>query len=161
MRSLVAKAPADVVRRMLLALLPRDPSIAAFCEQAVARVCYAEIHPAPCVSSIARDLAMSPRSLERLCRNARLPHPKELLDWITLLVVRYTALATRARTSTVAAHLGLDGQKLWRLRCRLAKLAPLLLREGSDPELEQLLLGFAERCGIDRGHAASIAQRIA
>ena len=160
MRDLVRNAPGEVIGSTIVSLMPPDPNVARFCRQAVAHLCYSKDQGALTVYSVSHDLHVGVRTLERACGDASLPPPKEMLDWITLLVAAYTAAATQTRTCRVAAYLGVDSQKLWRLRHRL--LAPAFLREPgtSVREFERVLLGFADRCGIARERANELAAHL-
>ncbi len=160
MRDLVRNAPGEVIGSTIVSLMPPDPNVARFCRQAVAHLCYSKDQGALTVCSVSHDLHVGVRTLERACGDASLPPPKEMLDWITLLVAAYTAAATQTRTCRVAACLGVDSQKLWRLRHRL--LAPAFLREPgtSVREFERVLLGFADRCGIARERANELAAHL-
>jgi len=77
----------------------------------------------PTVESVARGLSLSPRTLQRRFHDAGLPAPKSFLDWLTLLYVQVRAECREVTPARAAAHAGITGNDLYRLRKRVRTLA--------------------------------------
>jgi len=144
---LLAERPRARVLQMLRAVAPAAPPRAwAFAEQALTRLSERR-GPTTCrVSSLARDLGASQRTLEREWHATALPPPKEFLDWVALLLAVVTAASTRTTVAQAAHHLRIHSRHLYRLRRRLVPgqtRIPSLLPE---QECDGLLLALIERC---------------
>ncbi len=104
------------------------------------------------VRSGAAALGLTRRTLERYLEDAGLPPPKELLDWLRLLYISYTAECSGLSIAVVARGMGLNSNRLYRLkrrlldRVRIAGLDPI-------PTFRQVTLGLADRCGVPRARA--------
>lgn len=100
----------------------------------------------PTVAAAARGLGLCTRTLQRMIERERLPHPKELIDWVSMIYV--ALLATRARISSASAarRVGISPKGLYRCRGRLLALAGADEMEPGNDWLDPILQGFTARC---------------
>ena len=111
----------------------------------------------PTVESAARALRLSKRTLERQVRCDRLPVPKELIDWITLLHVSFVASRGSTSISRVARCAGVTANDLYRIKSRLADRAGRRLGSQAEDRFSDVLAAFAARCrGFDRLPARTV-----
>lgn len=104
------------------------------------------------VRSGAAALGLTRRTLERYLADAELPPPKELLDWLRLLYISYTAECSALSITVAARNMGLNSNRFYRLKRRLLDRVQIA---GVDPipTFRQVTLGLADRCGVPRARA--------
>lgn len=112
------------------------------------------------VGLVSSRLDVSERSLHRLWGSAALPHPKEMLDWLLLLFVSFQAERTGLPQSTVAGHIRLNRQRLYRIRRRLIQNEFKSNSSNAAQEFDLVLLAFLQRCGVPRREAEEIGHRL-
>lgn len=101
------------------------------------------------VAQLANRLGVSQRTLERSWRIAALPPPKELLEWLALLLSGLLSAQSGITVARAARKLGLDSQQLYRFRQRLL---PDVLRSARE-DFETVFLAFVGRCRRSTAHA--------
>lgn len=101
------------------------------------------------VAELASRLGVSQRTLERSWSNAALPPPKELLEWLALLLSGLLSAQSGITVARAARKLGMDSQQLYRFRQRLL---PQVLRSARD-DFETVFLAFVDRCRTSTTHA--------
>lgn len=94
------------------------------------------------VANLAAELGVSERTLERSWHTNALPPPKELLEWLALLLAGLLSAQCGIPVARAARKLGMDTQQLYRLRRRLLPPAVRLVRDS----FENVFLAFVERC---------------
>jgi len=102
----------------------------------------------PTVGSVARALAVSPRTLQRTFTTDGLPAPKAFLDWLTLAYVHVVMGTGCVSMARAASESGLTSNELYRTRKRVARL---LSRNGNP-------LGSVLRKVQARAHPFSAAR---
>ena len=98
------------------------------------------------VTSAARALGLSKRTLERRMRNDRLPPPKEIIDWLTILHVSLIAARSSLSVSRVARSIQMNPNDLYRIKKRLADRTPRGRLACSSDLYSTTLAAFAGRC---------------
>ncbi|HEX9728285.1 MAG TPA: hypothetical protein VGA37_07270 [Gemmatimonadales bacterium] len=76
----------------------------------------------PRVGEIATALHLSARTLQRRFKDDGLPHPKSLLDWLTIMHLHCAAETQELSVARVASRAGLSANDLYRLRRRAARV---------------------------------------
>jgi len=71
------------------------------------------------IEHLALKMRTSTRSLHRVWQPAPFPQPKELLSWVVLAYVSFLASYEHVPVSSIAVAIGMDRQRLYRLRKRL------------------------------------------
>jgi hypothetical protein len=145
----VADVPAVELARLLTLLLPDMPTrVAEFTFAALRRIAGPEWHPEITVGSIVPELGYTRRTLLRSWTDRRIPQPKELLDWLTLLFVTYASGRSGLSNRAVARTRGVDASAYYRLRRRLLNELPETSDERPEQEFDLALLAFAKRCHV-------------
>jgi hypothetical protein len=98
----------------------------------------------PNVEMIAGMIGISVRTVEDHCAKEAVPHPKELLDFVTWLWVAFLADARKVTSDVAARDLGV-GRTLPRIRERLAP-GESLAAEGPKAEFAAVLRRLTARC---------------
>ncbi|MFQ5703306.1 MAG: hypothetical protein ACE5HT_04715 [Gemmatimonadales bacterium] len=150
---LMAARHAEVVCHFVELLIPDLPARARDCMR---RTLDHLVDPGrlhiPSVHSIATQLGVPERTLQRNFESAGLPSPKAVMDWITLMFLTLAAESNGRSMSAVAGEFGIDRYTVRRLRQRL-----LHVDNGSGPGgFNFAFLGFAEACHV----SSSIALRL-
>ena len=101
-------------------------------------------------------MGVSPRTLERALRHGETLPPKELLDWIVLLFVYVAAADGNRSTGEIGRTIGLDSQRLYRLRHRLLPPRTRDYLGAGAGQVDLVLLAFAERCGVSKQRALAL-----
>lgn len=159
LRKLIASTPGYQVVQMFRGLAPTMPRHAvSYVRWVVGRLSEESDCSALTVAAAARDLALSERTLERAVRRSRWPPPKELLDWIILLFVYLTAATGGRGAGSVCRSLGLDAQRLYRIRGRLLPKTTRVALRSPAGHIELVLLEFASRCRGSRRPAEQVAR---
>ena len=141
LRLLIDEVPSARLLRILETAVPNAPPRAwSFTSMALQDVHCGSRSERPTVRGLANRLGVSERTLERSWPRSVFPAPKEMLAWLVLLLVTFTAAASGASAARVAHSLGLDSQRLYRIRHRLL---PTGMRTS---DFEAVLLAFCERC---------------
>lgn len=152
LRSLREEEPRARLFRMIQTVAPGAPQRAwSFTQLALKNLRRCPPADRLTVVRLADRLGVSERTLERSWSRSVLPPPKEFLEWLTLLLVSLMAVSSGATVSRVARGLGIDSQRLYRLRLRLL---PSHLRS-VPTNFDTVFLAFAERC---RTHAPTYAR---
>ncbi len=113
------------------------------------------------VMGLAAALELTPRSLQRTWPRQDLPQPKELLDWLVLLVVAHVAAWSGVTVRTVSRTLGVEPSSFYRLRRRLMPKTPRPGGDQTGEEFDLVLLAFAQRCRVSRRRANDIIRSAA
>ena len=114
----------------------------------------------PTVRSIAHEMRMSERSLERSWQHCQFPPPGELISWTSLLYVVLLAERSGTSTSGSAIQVGISKQRLYRIRRRLlSDSSRSSIRMGAD-ELHITILEFARRYRVPSSQAADVFNQI-
>jgi hypothetical protein len=98
------------------------------------------------VPSIASQVPSTVRSLERSCKAAGLPTPKELSNWMLLIWLAYQAKRTGKPIPAVARRFGVNANKLYRLRRRLLRDACGITGDSSVQGFDEIVEAFRTRC---------------
>ncbi len=102
----------------------------------------------PTVGSLARALALTPRTLQRRFTADGLPAPKAFIDWLTLAHVYDMMDARRLSMARAAAGSGLTSNDLYRTRKRVQRL---LARNGTPLGVVlRQVQGCAQPFSVDR-----------
>lgn len=137
--SMMGEGPRLRLCRMIQAVTPDVPASAwRFTELALRSMGRGRLT----VGKLATGLGVSQRTLERTWRDAPLPAPKELLEWLSLLLAGLLSAQSGISVASAARALGIDTQQLYRFRKRLL---PRVLRSSRE-EFDTILLAFAGRC---------------
>jgi len=145
----VADVPAVELARLLTLLLPDMPTrVAEFTFAALRRIAGPEWHPEITVGSIVPELGYTRRTLLRSWTDRRLPQPKELLDWLTLLFVTYASGRSGLSNRAIARTRGVNASAYYRLRRRLLNDLPETNDQRPAQEFDLALLAFAQRCHV-------------
>jgi len=158
-RCLRAAPTARVTTLVSLLLADAPPRILEFTRVAVHRL--ARPNCDRTVMGLADALELTPRTLQRAWPRQDLPQPKELLDWLVLLVVAHVAVWSGVTVRTVSRILGVEPNTFYRLRLRLMPKAPRPHGEQPGQEFDLVLLAFAERCRVPRQRANDIVRSAA
>lgn len=99
--------------------------------------------------TVARTMGISVRTLERAFRETSLPHPKEVLNWLSLLYVTLWAQRSGWSPAAVARALDRPPNEVYRLRQRLLyrERGPRTLVPPDPRHFDAVLVAFFERCG--------------
>jgi len=147
LRALLDERPRARILRMLQTVAPNAPARAwTFTELALQRL-GKDLGPGPLtVQLLARNLGVSQRTLERSWHGSVLPPPKELLEWLALLLAAINAASAGTTVARAARALGIDSQRLYRLRRRLLPPPLRVVFPPRHEEFEAAFLAFVERC---------------
>ncbi len=113
------------------------------------------------VGRVARQLRFSARTLERISAGARLPHPKEWLDWLVLLYVSFEAGCSGRWLATIARRIGLEPRHIYRLRRRLLPSEARAEAANTAQAFDLVFLAFATACGVPKARATALKRRAA
>jgi hypothetical protein len=145
--SLLAERPRARVLLMLRAMAPAAPPCAwTFAELALIRLSEGRGPAGLRVGPLARELGASERTLERASHRTALPPPKELLEWLALLLAAVSAVSAGTTVVGAARVLGIHARDLYRLRRRLLPGHTRARSLHPDQECDMVLLALAERC---------------
>jgi hypothetical protein len=145
--TLLAERPRARVLQMLRAMAPAAPPRAwTFAELALIRLSERRGPAGLRVGPLARELGASERTLERAWHHTALPPPKELLDWLALLLAAVSAESAGTTVARAARALRIHSQHLYRLRCRLLPGHTPTRSLHPNQECDLVLLALAERC---------------
>jgi len=112
------------------------------------------------VDRVSSRLGMSTRSLHRCWPSTSLPNPKELLDWLLLLFVSQRAQCSGLAMSTIAGHVRMDRQRVYRIRQRLFRGESEVTPCNAAQQFDLALLAFFERCGVPSHEAMALKQKL-
>lgn len=136
------------------------PEVKQFIATAIRQIRCGRCASSVTVNAISRQLRLSPRTLERIWSRRRLPAPKVFLDWLILLLVYYEARTSSAPVGTVARTLGLDGQRLYRLKKRLIPDEVGLRGLDRNQILDLSIMAFAAACGSSRQYSSDVKEAL-
>lgn len=113
------------------------------------------------VTSAAAALGTKRSALEHLLKQKTpLPPPKELAEWLTLLLVTYAARGLGLSAHQVSADLGLDRHRLGRLHARLLRAYSAFPLLPACTQFDLALVAFAERCGVARNRVVKVLRMV-
>jgi hypothetical protein len=158
LEKVLSAAPASRVAGLVTQLLAGAPDrLLDFARVAVTRL--ARPDGDRTVSGAAEGLGLTPRTLQRAWPRHELPQPKELLDWLTLLVVSNVASWSGVSLRPVSRILGIEASTFYRLRRRLMPSAPRPRGDQPAHEFDLVLLAFAARCRVSRKRTAAVMEQ--
>lgn len=103
------------------------------------------------VTSAAGTLGTSRGVLEHtLHRQTPLAPPKDLANWLTLLLVTYTARGRGRSAQEVSKELGFERHRWGRLQARLVASYPAFAVLPAATQFDLALVAFAEQCRVAR-----------
>ncbi len=109
------------------------------------------------VATAAAALGTSRSVLEHLLKQkTSLPPPKELADWLTLLLVTYAARGLAVASHQVSTELSLDRHRWSRLQARLLRSYPMFPILPACTQFHLALVAFAERCAVARNRVVKV-----
>ena len=108
------------------------------------------------VEELAIRVGISTRSLNRIWRPTPFPRPKEMLDWLAMLFVSFEAARAQVPMSRIAAIVGIDPQRWYRIRRRLMAIDLRRMRLNMDEGFDMTLLAFLDRCGVHESDAVAM-----
>lgn len=100
------------------------------------------------VETLSAELRVSTRTLHRYWASTSLPQPKQMLNWIILLFVSYTAAVGGISVPRIAASIGLSRQRLYRIRKRLTAGECEVRLSNIDQAFDLVLCVFLRKCGM-------------
>jgi len=143
MKKVLEEGPRIRLLRMLRTIIQNAPSrMWAFSELALSSIGHQQTTHCLTVSKLAFQLGFSPRTLERSWCNEAIPGPKEMLEWLALLLAALLAAQSGVTVARAARTLGMDSQQLYRIRQRLLPTKCDAARASFDA----IFLAFADRC---------------
>ncbi len=119
-RELLDRIPGAVVAELVLSIM-RNPGgrLELFVRTAMTDLVLHGGQPQPTVSSVAQAMRSTVRTVEHTLHELGLPPPNELLGWITLLYVVWSAVRALKPVDAFARQLGFHAGAVHRLRHRL------------------------------------------
>lgn len=153
-RSVISETPVRQLTALVRALVPDLPPAYRDLPGLVFRtLSRRSLSGGPVVGTLAAELGVSTRSLERTADLHGLPRPKEMVSLLTLLFVAFCE--TKGVVSTTRS-LGISAQQLYRLRRRFRPLALGGTAKHSRDEFNVWLLALLERCSPSTSQATAV-----
>ena len=113
------------------------------------------------VASAATALGTTRSALEHLLKQkSSLPPPKELAEWLTLLLVTYAARGLGLSAHQASADLGLDRHQLGRLQARLLRAYSAFALLPASTQFDLALVAFAERCAVAPNRVVKVLRMV-
>ena len=103
------------------------------------------------VTGVVGTLGTSRAILEHtLQRETSLPPPKELAQWLTLLLVTYAARGRGCSAQEISKELGFERHRWGRIEARLLAWYPAFAVLPAETQFDLALVAFADRCRVAR-----------
>jgi hypothetical protein len=149
LRALFQQVPRLQLRAVVRRCLDTPPPVIADYTEAVIGLLFQQDTAVDIsVRGAARRLRTTTRHIERSCKAATLPTPKEILDWILLIHVAYLARRRHVAIWRVARRVGINTNRLYRIRRRLLRNGGTRSVDSPKAGFQDIVQAFTERCRV-------------